>query len=147
MKKAIELIARAAAIRSGRILACQRLGDSYWALPGGHIEWGESVVAALSREMFEEAGLAIARSRLWFIHENSFGEGRKATHEIVFVFHVELAGMHTIKQLKAKEGDLLLDWIPLSSYASIDFRPRHLIQAIVRASKSRTKSLRSIVSL
>jgi glycerol-1-phosphatase len=48
----------------GRILLQQRTDNGLWGLPGGAVEFGESVVAALHREVVEETGLTIEIDRL-----------------------------------------------------------------------------------
>ncbi len=44
---------------NGRILLCrqEKPGRSYWLLPGGGVEGGETLVQALHRELSEELGL------------------------------------------------------------------------------------------
>ena len=44
---------------NGRILLCrqEKPGKSYWLLPGGGVEGGETLVQALHRELIEELGL------------------------------------------------------------------------------------------
>jgi ADP-ribose pyrophosphatase YjhB (NUDIX family) len=44
---------------NGRILLCrqEKPGTSYWLLPGGGVEGGETLVQALHRELIEELGL------------------------------------------------------------------------------------------
>lgn len=46
--------------RAGRFLLGQRLntaGHGEWGLPGGHLEYGESLAAGAGRELLEETGL------------------------------------------------------------------------------------------
>lgn len=55
----------AALVREGRVLLVHRSPNrraypGAWDLPGGHIETGETELAALTREMREELGVAIA---------------------------------------------------------------------------------------
>lgn len=48
----------------GRLLLQQRSDGGQWGLPGGSVEVGESVMAAVRREVSEETGLEVAVERL-----------------------------------------------------------------------------------
>jgi mutator protein MutT len=55
----------AALVREGRVLLVHRSPNRHaypgvWDLPGGHIEAGETELAALARELHEELGVRIA---------------------------------------------------------------------------------------
>jgi 8-oxo-dGTP pyrophosphatase MutT (NUDIX family) len=49
---------------AGRVLLQRRTDNGLRGLPGGAVEFGESVLAALHREVREETGLTIAVERL-----------------------------------------------------------------------------------
>ncbi|GAA3349450.1 (deoxy)nucleoside triphosphate pyrophosphohydrolase [Amorphoplanes nipponensis] len=58
-------IVNAALVREGRVLLVhrspnRRVYPDVWDLPGGHIDPGETELAALAREMHEELGVQIA---------------------------------------------------------------------------------------
>ncbi|RLB64914.1 MAG: NUDIX hydrolase [Deltaproteobacteria bacterium] len=46
----------------GRILLVRRTDTGTWALPGGTLEWGEQLAAALPREIEEETGASWVRT-------------------------------------------------------------------------------------
>jgi ADP-ribose pyrophosphatase YjhB (NUDIX family) len=48
----------------GRVLLGRRADNGQWGLPGGNVEIGESVTAAIVREAREETGLEVAVVRL-----------------------------------------------------------------------------------
>ena len=47
----------------GQVLLIRRADTGGWALPGGTLEWGETLVSTAHREVDEEAGADIARIR------------------------------------------------------------------------------------
>jgi 8-oxo-dGTP diphosphatase len=55
-------IAAAARTEDGRWLLIRRRDTGGWALPGGTLEWGETLSLALTRELFEEAGVDLIGS-------------------------------------------------------------------------------------
>ncbi|MEI7827795.1 MAG: NUDIX hydrolase [Euryarchaeota archaeon] len=62
MQKNPALTVDAIILKDGEIVLIQRKGEPFqeqYALPGGFVEYGETVEAALRREVFEETGLVV----------------------------------------------------------------------------------------
>jgi 8-oxo-dGTP diphosphatase len=57
LRRPVVGIAAAARTDDGRWLLIRRGDTGTWALPGGTLEWGETLHTALAREMEEEAGV------------------------------------------------------------------------------------------
>ncbi len=64
--------------------------QSYWVLPGGTVEWGETLKETAKREMKEETNLEIALGDLAFINEAIPGDGQR--HIIDFYFTAKISG-------------------------------------------------------
>jgi len=73
-----------------RILVSEGLdftkGQTYYRPLGGGIEFGESGVAAITREIREELGVEITTPHLLGVMENIFNLEGDPGHEIVFVY-------------------------------------------------------------
>jgi 8-oxo-dGTP diphosphatase len=57
LRRPVVGIAAAAHTNDGKWLLVRRADVGQWALPGGTLEWGESLRAAIRRELAEEAGI------------------------------------------------------------------------------------------
>ena len=57
LRRPVVGIAAVARTRDGRILLIRRADTGTWGLPGGTLEWGETLRVGLDRELEEEAGV------------------------------------------------------------------------------------------
>ena len=103
----IEYIARAVIQSDGKYLLCRGKGLSNYFFPGGHIEEGESAIASLTREIFEETGERGEVTRFAGVCENKY-EKNGPVHEINLVFEVNLL---SFKEIASKEDHLEFVWL------------------------------------
>jgi 8-oxo-dGTP diphosphatase len=75
-------------IHDGRVLLIQRGKEPLkgaWVIPGGTVEWGESLTAALIREMREETGLVVRPGKLLVAFDRIAGSAENATYHYVIL--------------------------------------------------------------
>lgn len=72
------------------VLLHRAVMDSFWSLPGGHVEWGETAASALRREIAEETGLEAGIGGLIWVVENFFTYNDARHHEIGLYFPLQL---------------------------------------------------------
>ncbi|MEV4129315.1 NUDIX domain-containing protein [Nocardia sp. NPDC049707] len=114
-----ELIVRAAIRDGDRLLVAREHGKQWAFLPGGHIEPGESVEAALVREIAEELGARAKILGLVAVVEHGYIDDNEITHhEINLVFDAELAD-----EASSQEAHLEFQWIPTAELPTTDLRP------------------------
>lgn len=87
-----------------------------WSIPGGRLEKGEYLNAAVEREVREETGLKIEIDRLLGIHE-VVGDA----HYVILDFMAALDGPE--EAVAADDVDEVR-WVPLDEVASLDCTPR-----------------------
>ena len=104
-------------VHKGEELLLQNRVKQDWqgyAMPGGHVEPGESIVEAVIREMQEETGLHILNPKLCGVKQFPIDGGRY----LVFLFETEeFSGELT----GSEEGEMT--WIPrnrLHEYKTVD---------------------------
>lgn len=68
------------------IVLIERLNPPYgWALPGGFVEYGESVEAAACREAQEETGLQVSLIEQFCLYSDPQRDSRQHTISLVFI--------------------------------------------------------------
>lgn len=61
LRRPVVGIVAAARTADGRWLLIRRGDTGLWALPGGTLEWGETLRTGIARELFEETGYRVER--------------------------------------------------------------------------------------
>lgn len=72
-------------IEGGIVLIERRNPPHGWALPGGFLDWGETVEACAVREAREETGLVVRLESLFYVYSDPQRDPRQHTVTTVFV--------------------------------------------------------------
>ncbi len=89
-----------AIIEDNRILLTRRKDFSVWCLPGGHVEIGESITQAATREAYEETGLTVELEHLIGIYSIPKA---KAWVNLVILF----SGKRIRGQIQVQENEVI----------------------------------------
>lgn len=69
---------RAIIEHEGKMLLVQGKARTHWALPGGHLEDGESLSDAMCREIVEELGVEPMLGRILYVYQLFFANGKES---------------------------------------------------------------------
>jgi 8-oxo-dGTP diphosphatase len=123
----------AVVFRGGEVLLVRRgqepaLGS--WSLPGGLVELGETLAAAIRRELLEETGLTVNLLGIAAVAERIFPEpdGRIAYHYVL----VDYLCDYVEGELTAGSDITAARFVPLSDLPGFDL-PRYTADVIRRA--------------
>lgn len=119
----IELLSRGALTHDGKLLLTYNKKKKHMFLPGGHIEFGESAIAALIREIQEETGMTVKVNEFLAAVEHQW-QGTKHQHcELNLIFHVMSTALSSRKAPESREPNIEFLWHPLNELSSINLQP------------------------
>jgi RpiB/LacA/LacB family sugar-phosphate isomerase len=134
----INVIARAIITHENHILLTtatennKDFSSDLYFLPGGHVEYKESAVDALKREIEEEMGLPIFNIEFAGALECTWDRKGKIYHEINLVYKIDLPSMDLNNPPKAIDHAFhQFVWRPLTEVKSYKILPQQLIPIII----------------
>jgi len=117
-----------------------RGGRSY-ALPGGHLEFGETLAMCMSREFYEESGLNVEAEKLLYVHENFYTLRDVTTHELGFYFLVDLNSDFPTPDsdgyVPSRESHIRMRLLPLSDLPTFALMPSFLRERLPADARAR----------
>ena len=118
--------------KNGRILIQKIANNSFYCLPGGHVEIGETSLEAAKRELEEELQFPLDVDKPLFLIENIFGNAKnKTVHEIAIYYKLKSDDCPSkdweyIENDKGVLKKLSFKWVNHEELSKIDFRPQFL---------------------
>lgn len=108
-------------VEDGRVLAVEhrKKGESYYLLPGGGLDPGETMAAALRRELVEELGLEVEIGALGLVTESLAPDASR--HVIQMVFHASRRGEPRMTGLDDRIQ--AFRWLGAAEAEAATFRP------------------------
>lgn len=103
----------------------------FYLLPGGRVEWLESTIDAIKRELEEEIGLSNISPKPVGTFENFFSFMDLKFHEVSYNFVVELNDNHKEleknKKFFGKEGPkYIFEWFDIDKLDKVNLKPEIL---------------------
>ena len=118
-------------VHDGKILLQTTTDDPAFALPGGHVAFGETNAQTLIREFKEELGAEISVGELKWVAEVFFPWGNRPCHQICLYYLVEITDAATPRegvfigkeQMEGRKFDLEFHWVPLEKVVGYELYP------------------------
>ncbi len=92
------------------LLVCHRKGDRrYWMLPGGGLQWGETLAVCGEREVREETGLQVEAGRLLFVTETIDPSGNR------HIINMVLFATYQYGNIRCPTEEIIdtVEWFPI----------------------------------
>ncbi|MEO2202961.1 NUDIX domain-containing protein [Paenibacillus pabuli] len=101
-------------------------------MPGGGQNAGETLTAALKREVAEEIGVDVVPQSLEFVIEGVYGE---AFHRVDLIFLCEYVGLIDNSILQHEDSQVRYEWLDIENLNNHPLYPSKLRKQIIRLSK------------
>jgi 8-oxo-dGTP pyrophosphatase MutT (NUDIX family) len=139
-QKPVRVSAKAIIIDAGEVLLLEMQGDgaTYYVLPGGGQEPGESLPQALRRECAEEIGATVEVGDLILVRDyieanHEFAYRKTGFHQVELMFRCTIVDRRDVRTGHVPDTRQTgFCWVPLSRLADVLLYPKCLAEELVR---------------
>ena len=122
-------------VRDGKILVQREKDGDEYALPGGHVQMGETTANALVREYQEETGADIRCERLLWTEECFWEWNGCKHHNLTYYYLIALNGGSDIPDdgvfvPHRDNSSVVIGWMPIDRLSDIVIYPEFLKRTI-----------------
>lgn len=123
-------------IDDDKVLVEEHQKEEMYALPGGHVEFGELTSDTVIREIKEELQIDTVIDRLFCINENIFKYKDKIIHEIGYYYILKPISDYSKENFQTEEIDKgkhkthSFAWIPLKDITKYPLFPKEVIEKL-----------------
>jgi len=125
-----------AVVKDGKILFVPHYNTNFaplqWYLPGGKVEYGESVEAAARREFLEETGYTVQLDALLDINEIIIKE--KPWHSLTICYLGTVTGGTLTGETNHPYGDKTPRWFAFEALKELNYHPARVIDKALKFS-------------
>lgn len=104
----------------GQVLMIQRSDNGKWSLPGGVMEFGESLDACAAREVREETGVEVVITGIVGVFTDPLHRIEYSDGEVRQEFAVVYRGTYRAGSLMPSPESPRVEWIPLSALQELE---------------------------
>lgn len=111
-------------------------GKDLYFLPGGHVDYNESAISALKRELFEEMNLQVENPKFIGALECSWNKKGDVYHELNLVYQVDVEKLSLNSPPQSSEPFIEFVWCPIKHISEYHILPDQLnlmLQEVGRA--------------
>ena len=126
--KKINVAVRLVMTKGDKILLTQVKNSSFYFLPGGGLEFGESIEKSIKRELREELGINPKNYSFIGINETKFTDKSGNHHGIDLVFKVKTNELHA----KSKENHIVFSFQKIKELPKLNILPASLKKSLIR---------------
>jgi 8-oxo-dGTP diphosphatase len=131
----IHNVVRGLILVQNHILLTHCKGSANTFLPGEHVEFGESLIDALVRELDEELGIHIIVSKYIGVVEHKWQNDNRLYHQINHVFAATPSNINGLPSLISLEKHLEFFWVEPLDLMKCNLLPPPMIELAHRYSR------------
>ena len=124
-------------VRNGKILVQRETDGNEYALPGGHVQVGETTMQALAREWQEEMGVFVTCEKLLWTEECFFEWRGKQNHDLCFYYLIRVDSNAVLPETAAftphrDNPAVEVGWLPIDRLHEVTVYPAFIREEIHR---------------